>query len=607
MNEHEFRIAYRSLVDGRGKAPRDLVQDTRVMIEAAAIEGARAGDGAKESHAVSPERRRRRSGWKTRAVRWLAAAACLATVALVAGIALQGVSRQGEEPGRALSESASVPPEQPTGVDTSESGFTVRAYAAPTNSIIDLGDNGMIVFSREAKNAASKAEVDEEGCYTGCLFSIQGVGIERVQATVSSGELYRYTVEEFWTSEEPEKWNEALSWKPTKRGTGIYAAYDDVQPFATSRGYDKEGDNFVQVRLAKRLGTTIDTEYSYSEETKEYFGLWTDKGAYEGQGKDPYEAVIDSYEGQTLTVTVQFDDGTYSTQIIELHAAYLKCVATDTAIGEAPGIRLVPEVVDPLALGEKEQCVKALYGIVVEANREPFPESLEHANEREGRVEPAMVLPRREAIEPVGARVKLGDGDVLALGDTAFIEGNSTHDDVQLSVRCLGAHSRSKRLPDGVTLDMTSMLDDFAYENQCTEQVLGYSVNEDGTINGAFSFVTVELEVRNGGRRSELARADDLGSPMLIAEDGVHLMYAFPGAPFYFEGMREDVRMDEETREITFGPGESRIFELVFVASDAVLDDPGFAWVVFDCAPAGSDGGVVAKAFELGAVDWDDH
>lgn len=84
-------------------------------------------------------------------------------------------------------------------------------------------------------------------------------------------------------------------------------------------------------------------------------------------------------------------------------------------------------------------------------------------------------------------------------------------------------------------------------------------------------------------------------------------MYAFPGAPFYFEGMREDDRMDEETREITFEPGESRVFELVFIASDAVLDDPGFAWVVFDCTPAGSGGGVVAKAFELGAVNRDDH
>ena len=95
------------------------------------------------------------------------------------------------------------------------------------------------------------------------------------------------------------------------------------------------------------------------------FGLWTneDYGDAVETAEDPLaatDAVFDTFEGQTITVTAYFEDGSCATQTIELHTADFKATMNDPMAFYGYGsIEVYPEIVDrsmlPNVLGARQR------------------------------------------------------------------------------------------------------------------------------------------------------------------------------------------------------------------------------------------------------------
>ena len=110
---------------------------------------------------------------------------------------------------------------------------------------------------------------------------------------------------------------ELASWKPTARGTGEYYGGYDFVGSSMRNGESK-------LSLAKLMvpPSTSPQATTRHRGRHDEFRLWTNEGEPpENIMGDLQSPVIDLFEGQTLTVTVTFEDGRTSTQAIELHAA----------------------------------------------------------------------------------------------------------------------------------------------------------------------------------------------------------------------------------------------------------------------------------------------
>lgn len=207
---------------------------------------------------------------KTPRHRWcIAAAACVLATALVFGL-LPTINGGGD------GETSEIP------------GFTIRAYATEADTFIESDSDGNIYFNRDGTAGFLADDYSNAGFFTGCLFRVEGEGIVRIQANISTGELYRLTYNEFVKSDDPNRWDEALNWKQTKRGSGTYySAYDYVAPMWSGTPENRnDPDKTVQVRLSKRLGATIDRPYSENS----YFELWTNEPI--GNSGNPFERPI---------------------------------------------------------------------------------------------------------------------------------------------------------------------------------------------------------------------------------------------------------------------------------------------------------------------------
>ncbi|MDR2716341.1 MAG: hypothetical protein LBB46_06310, partial [Coriobacteriaceae bacterium] len=233
-------------------------------------------------------------------------AACLTLVALAAGLVFLGTDNS----------SGSNNPGIPS--------LAIKAYAAETDTILARGEGGQIIFSRALvpHDTYNKDRYLAEGYYTGSLFRVEGEGIVRVQASVSTGVLYRQSIETIVRGDNAERWDELVQWKPSMRGLGEYAAeYDNIQTLPPrGDGLPKDSpERQVRVALSKKLGSTMDV--SLSDGSPEYsFGFWTndDYGDFpEAGGPD---AIIDLFDGAMLTVTATFADGQTATHRIELYS-----------------------------------------------------------------------------------------------------------------------------------------------------------------------------------------------------------------------------------------------------------------------------------------------
>lgn len=79
----------------------------------------------------------------------------------------------------------------------------------------------------------------------------------------------------------------------------------------------------------------------------------------------------------------------------ELHAADIRAENVSGEIGGGPSLKVLPEIIDLDSMSIEEQqntlYTHSLYGVITEAADQPFPFSLDNANDRENIVDEPFV------------------------------------------------------------------------------------------------------------------------------------------------------------------------------------------------------------------------
>lgn len=555
MNEHDFKERYAALQERISPSPE---LDRKTAAQAcAAHEGA--GRRKPTPRTASGSLRR----WA------VPAAACLAAAAIVAGgiPLVTAVFDQDEPAGIAMSDAAAA------------SGFSVRAWAADGSSMLALGQDGTVVFDRDmGYRFLGGDDYKTSGFFTGCLFHVEGEGIARVQANLSSGALYRVTFEDVPTDPDDPRIGELSSWKPTARGTGeYYGGYDFIG------GAMKDGES--KTSLAKLMGATIDVAASDDPGIADgttSFGLWTNEGEIpEDVMNDPQSSVLDRFDGQTLTVTVTFDDGRTSTQTIELRAANFETEMVDGT----------PRLTTRIAADDAEapNAARSLYGTVVKAGDGPFPFPLDNANDRADEVLPASTIGRAEETHPVSTwsngeahDATLANTAIRDAGEMATIQLRPPYeqgdDERELVVGPVSvaraATPPSGKTPDEFTETVYGWLGNLGYFNKCTQERYGYAFNDDGTLTDqGFCYLEATLTVTNPGAESVELNSRDMGSFGLASEEG--RLLAIDTSYFTLDmTVSGDAETDlDDPRYFSIAPGGTARVSVLHVLPNRLADD----------------------------------
>lgn len=578
MNENEFWAAY---TDSQKEI--ELTKERkRTIVNAARRPHAKDGRSASSHEAVGSGGQAKRpsvtasaapSGQRRPRSRiMLPIAACLAVIALAVGL----VTLNGN--GGLFGFGGATP------------DFAVQAYAADSDSILEMGTENQIIFSRTVDTygiSDKAAYLSTEGYYTGCLFRVEGEGLARIQATVSTGALYSRTNETVSAGDDPDKLNELMSWKPTARGLGEhYGAYDDVQVVGSNDGLEKSDPNKQWVvSLTKKLGSTIDVAVDEDSPACS-FGFWTneDYGEVESDMDAP-DAVIDLFDGATLTITATFADGHTTTQVIELHAADVKAAMTqgDSGVYE---IELTPEIVDPEADGLEKYAdyIHTLYGVVKQTTHEAFPYSLDNANEFEDAASEPMTFERQDVVRPLD----VGNGTSAPVVSEETLHSAEEgarftfEQDSLFSISNLAMLERSTDMPDGIELEsLRSGMGSWAYYNRVVSQIDGYTLDDDGTIQGDFSWVVMEADIANVGKRTSELTADGgfFGEYAIVDDEGA-VSTALARSFALLNGGWDSAKSNEYS-DLVLAPGESSHVRWVAIVPNEILDDPSLFFLTF--------------------------
>ena len=429
------------------------------------------------------------------------------------------------------------------------SGFAVRAYAADGSAPLAPGEGGTVAFDRDLGYRFSGGDdYKVSGFFTGCLFHVEGEGISRVQANLTGGALYRVTFEDGPTDPDDPRMGELASWKPTARGTGEYYGGYDFVGSSMRNGESK-------LSLAKLMGSTIDVSASDDPGIADgttSFGLWTNEGEPpENIMGDLQSPVIDLFEGQTLTVTVTFEDGRTSTQAIELHAANFETEMVDGT----------PRLTTRLAADDAEapSAAKSLYGIVVKAGSGPFPFPLDDANARAD-----------ENSQQPTARLAMSSPSI-SLSDT--LPGGKALDDCLFVV-------------DG-------WLGNARYMDKCSREVWGYGYNDDGTLTSdGYRYASTTVTLRNLEDTAVPVWTPVLYDFALRNDDGT-LDMVRTGYDLDFEATGDTVPSDDP-QHVVIAPGGTVQLTVVRVLPTYVLESGNLVLVPTD------DGSPFSQAFSLG-------
>jgi hypothetical protein len=381
MHEKEIRAKYEALQSDI-HVSEELKRKTLTQAREAEKVGSVGAATGHPAHPVSgatvgrPARPRRAYGTRRRIS--IAAAACLAAVVLGLGITIPL-----NLPNLPKSE---TPPVSTENAPILPFGFSVQAYAYNTNQAFNpnSNQNGVLIFENnrliEMYRPGDAESLREFGWYASCVFSVKGEGVTRMQVETSKGELYRYTFRQLVGGEDPEFVQAARAWKPTHGA--FLGEYDNVdvrvplnyldvirsessEDEMRARLYDSAETDWY-IGLMKRLGPVADitVDATGNQQAEDYlFGLWINEGPLNLDG------LLDSFDGQTLTVTVWFEDGRQSTMTIELDPVDVKCkpIYVD-AFGEpwCVGYEFTDEIVNQnnLTNQQREEIYDAGYDIL---------------------------------------------------------------------------------------------------------------------------------------------------------------------------------------------------------------------------------------------------
>lgn len=475
-------------------------------------------------------------------------------------------------------------------LETANLDFTVKAYAAGTQSPLAAGDNGMIVFGHTSDLSQSSPGWDDNGTYTGCLFKVEAEGVKTVQAHISKGMLYRYDTQNVSYASNSELLYEASTWKPLKRGLGEHlSAYDEVAVGIANDGLSKDDPNKTyQVQMSKRLGQTAELNYDEGDEGA-YFGLWTDEvgdsDASDDSKCDQFGTIANAFEGAELTVTVTFEDGRTSTQVINLHAGNFLADWYDASGEDLGALAIQPTLLeDGAEVPESALVLRTVYGEVASSTREAFPYANEPINEYANTTDEPMKLPNDgtgDFLES-GVQVELAKAsEVLSTYASAATDESSETmlDSKNEQTPSLTVNGISTELvdslPESTPVEKTEIarMAPLDYWNRIIEQRCGFTIGSDWKASDGASILHVGYSLTNSSDERKLFRVPSMQSLGRIDSSASFYCAGNSAAPLMFVGAKNDGSTcgwyDNDVA--TLEPGESMKVDCYYEVSNSLL------------------------------------
>ena len=476
-------------------------------------------------------------------------------------------------------------------LETANLDFTVKAYAAGTQSPLAAGDNGMIVFGHTSDLSQSSPEWDDNGTYTGCLFKVEAEGVKTVQAHISKGMLYRYDTQNVSYASNSELLYEASTWKPLKRGLGEHlSAYDKVAVGIANDGLSKDDPNKTyQVQMSKRLGQTAELNYDEGDEGA-YFGLWADEvgdsDTSDDSMRDQFGAIANAFEGAELTVTVTFEDGHTSTQVINLHAGNFLADWNDASGEDLGALAIQPTLLeDGAEVPESALVLRTVYGEVASSTGEAFPYANEPINEYANTTDEPMKLPNDGTGDFLenGVQVEIGkDGEVLSTYASAATDESSETmlDSKREQTPSLTVNGISTELVDSLPEDTPVEKTEIArmapldYWNRIIEQRCGFTIDSDWKASDGASILHVGYFLTNSSDERKLFRVPYMQGLGRIDGSATFYSAGNSAAPLMFVGAKNDGSTcgwyDNDVA--TLEPGESMKIDCYYEVSNSLLN-----------------------------------
>lgn len=475
-------------------------------------------------------------------------------------------------------------------LETANLDFTVKAYAAGTQSPLAAGDNGMIVFGHTSDLSQNSPEWDDNGTYTGCLFKVEAEGVKNVQAHISKGMLYRYDTQNVSYASNSELLYEASTWKPLKRGLGEHlSAYDKVAVGIANDGLSKDDPNKTyQVQTSKRLGQTAELNYDEGDGNT-YFGLWTDEvgdsDASDDSMRDQFGTIANVFEGAELTVTVTFEDGRTSTQVIELHAGNFLADWNDGGGEDLGALAIQPSLLEDGAdVPDSALVLRTVYGEVASSTSEAFPYANEPINEYANTTDEPMKLPNDgtgDFLED-GVQVEIGkDGGASSTYASAAADESSeamldskNEQAPSLKVSAISAELVDS-LPEGTPVEKTEIarMAPLDYWNRIIEQRCGFTIDSDWRASDGAGIIHVSYSLANDSDERKLFRVPSM-QLLGRVEDGTTFYGTGNSAtPLMFVGTKSDGSTCGwyDNDAATLEPGESMKIDCYYEASDSLV------------------------------------
>lgn len=442
-------------------------------------------------------------------------------------------------------------------LETANFDFTVKAYAAGTQSPLAAGDNGMIVFGHTSDLSQSSPEWDDNGTYTGCLFKVEAEGVKTVQAHISKGMLYRYDTQNVSYASNSELLYEASTWKPLKRGLGEHlSAYDKVAVGIANDGLSKDDPNKTyQVQMSKRLGQTAELNYDEGDEGA-YFGLWTDEvgdsDTSDDSMRDQFGTIANAFEGAELTVTVTFEDGHTSTQVINLHAGNFLADWNDASGEDLGALAIQPTLLeDGAEVPESALVLRTVYGEVASSTSEAFPYANEPINEYANTTDEPMKLPNDGTGDFLenGVQVEIGkEGEVLSTYASAATDESSetmldSKSEKAPSLTVSGISTELvDSLPESTPVEKTEIarMAPLDYWNRIIEQRCGFTIGSDWKASDGASILHVGYSLTNSSDERKLFRVPYMQGLGRIDGSATFYSAGNSAAPLMFVGAKND-------------------------------------------------------------------
>ena len=284
-------------------------------------------------------------------------------------------------------------------------------------------------------------------------------------------------------------------------------------------------------------------------------------------------------------MTVTFEDGRTSTQVIDLHAGNFLADWNDGSGEDLGALAIQPTLLeDGAEVPDSALVLRTVYGEVASSTSEAFPYANEPINEYANITDEPMKLPNDGTGDFLenGVQVEIGkDGDALSTyASAAADESSETMLDSRneqapslmvggISTELVGS------LPEGTPVEKTEIarMAPLDYWNRIIEQRCGFTIGSDWKASDGASIIHVSYSLANGSDERKLFRVPYMQGLGRI-EDGVTFYGTGNSAtPLMFVGTKSDGSTcgwyDNDVAMLE--PGESMKIDCYYEASDSLV------------------------------------